>query len=95
MILEGSLPFQLRIDWSMLKAQKNVIILLAARAHAEGSKEDEDALEGILSLLDELGDQAVDTHGLDVHEVFDLREDEELAATGPPAPPARRIRRDI
>ena len=52
--------YALRIDGPLLRRQRQWLLELTERT----SKDDRDHLEGIISLLDEVADQAHDRHGL-------------------------------
>jgi hypothetical protein len=58
------------IDWDLLKQQKK--ILLAVINKDEVNPEEKEGLEGILGLIDQIQDDAVDNFGMDENLVFDL-----------------------
>jgi hypothetical protein len=63
------------IDWDLLKTQKKVLLEMAENMDDVPKLE---AVEGIICLLNEIQDAAVDEYGLDENLVFDLHpEDEE------------------
>lgn len=62
--------YALRIDGDLLRNQRRLLLKLIDSAHRNVSdvpkaKDDMDLLEGILTLLDEIADQAHDQHGID------------------------------
>lgn len=59
--------FIAKIDWELLREQKKNLINACKRCYN---------LNGILYLIDELQDYAVDVMGIDEDTVFNLKEDE-------------------
>jgi hypothetical protein len=70
-----------KVDLKMLREQKQIIIDLQYRDNPDGSQilkaNEFKALEGIISLIDHIQDEAVEQLGLDENEVFDLKKEEE------------------
>ncbi len=70
-----------KVDLKMLREQKQIIIDLQYRDNPDGSQilkaNEFKALEGIISLIDHIQDEAVEQLGLDENEVFDLEKEEE------------------
>jgi hypothetical protein len=58
------------IDWKLLREQKSTLVLMS---EDEWSKEKQDALIGIINLLDSFQDTAVSEGYAKVEEVFDLK----------------------
>lgn len=69
-----------KIDLNLLKEQKQILIDLQYRDDRDGSQilkaNEFKALEGIISLIDHIQDEAVEQLGLDENEVFDLEKNE-------------------
>ncbi len=86
------LVFRLRIDWADLKDQKRVLLQLLEEACRLRDTETVNGLEGILGLVDELQDLAVDKHDLPYEAVFDTTPEPERPVK---EPTLRRIRLDI
>jgi hypothetical protein len=70
-----------QIDLNLLREQKQILIDLQYRDNPDGSQilkaNEFKALEGIISLIDHIQDEAVEQLGLDENEVFDLEKNEE------------------
>ena len=70
-----------KVDLKMLREQKQIIIDLQYRDNPDGIQilkaNEFKALEGIISLIDHIQDEAVEQLGLDENEVFDLEKNEE------------------
>lgn len=70
-----------QIDLNLLREQKQTLIDLQYRDNPDGSQilkaNEFKALEGIISLIDHIQDEAVEQLGLDENEVFDLEKNEE------------------
>jgi hypothetical protein len=70
-----------KVDLKMLREQKQIIIDLQYRDNPDGIQilkaNEFKALEGIISLIDHIQDEAVEQLGLDENEVFDLKKEEE------------------
>lgn len=65
------LTYNLAIDFAELKsAKKELLEVLILRGILDDGN---DSLNSLLSLLDEIGDQATDVHGLSPNLVFDLK----------------------
>lgn len=62
-----------KIDLPMLKDQKRALYSIRSEVLSE---EQEDALTGIINLIDAIQDYAVDVMGVPKNEVFNLTEDE-------------------
>lgn len=62
------LPYNLAIDFNELKKAKSRLLTLLA----ENNLLDNSEIDGIISLLDEIQDQATDVHELSPNHVFDL-----------------------
>lgn len=64
------------IDLKLLKEQKQILLDLQYRDNPDGTQflkaNEFKALEGIISLIDHIQDEAVEQLGLDENEVFDL-----------------------
>jgi hypothetical protein len=65
------------MDWTLLKAQKKVLIELQASKKIKGGSSEWATLEGIINLIDSLQDTAVDVYGYDRELVFNLSGDDE------------------
>ena len=63
-----------RIDWEQLKSQK---LLVLEAIDDTNSERIADALTGILHLIDDIQDHAVDVMGINEKTVFNLSEDDE------------------
>jgi hypothetical protein len=65
-----------KVDLKILREQKQIIIDLQYRDNPDGIQilkaNEFKALEGIISLIDHIQDEAVEQLGLDENEVFDL-----------------------
>ena len=65
-----------KVDLKILREQKQIIIDLQDRDNPDGIQilkaNEFKALEGIISLIDHIQDEAVEQLGLDENEVFDL-----------------------
>jgi hypothetical protein len=64
------LEYNLRIDGPLLAKQRELLIgvmdtVYRGEPYRAGSPDDEEHLQGLVSLLDEIADQAHDRHGLD------------------------------
>jgi hypothetical protein len=70
-----------QIDLKLLREQKQILIDLQYRDNPDGSQilkaNEFKALEGIISLIDHIQDEAVEQLGLEENEVFDLEKKEE------------------
>lgn len=70
-----------QIDLNLLREQKQTLLDLQYRDNPDGSQilkaNEFKALEGIISLIDHIQDEAVEQLGLDENEVFDLEKNEE------------------
>jgi hypothetical protein len=70
-----------QIDLKLLREQKQTLLDLQYRDNPDGSQilkaNEFKALEGIISLIDHIQDEAVEQLGLDENEVFDLEKNEE------------------
>jgi len=70
-----------KVDLKMLREQKQIIIDLQYRDNPDGIQilkaNEFKALEGIISLIDHIQDEAVEQLGLDENKVFDLEKEEE------------------
>jgi len=70
-----------KVDLKILREQKQIIIDLQYRDNPDGIQilkaNEFKALEGIISLIDHIQDEAVEQLGLDENEVFDLKKEEE------------------
>ena len=66
--------FMKGIDWNLLKQQKKVLLEMADNLDDVPKLE---AVEGIINLLNELQDAAVDTYGLPENLVFDLHPEDD------------------
>jgi hypothetical protein len=70
-----------QIDLKLLREQKQTLLDLQYRDNPDGSQilkaNEFKALEGIISLIDHIQDEAVEQLGLDENEVFDLAKEEE------------------
>lgn len=68
------------IDLELLREQKEILLKLQYKTTPNGdivvgAKEFE-ALDGLINLIDHIQDQAVEQHGLDENEVFNLNKEE-------------------
>ena len=70
-----------KIDLNLLREQKQILIDLQYRENPNGSQNlkanEFKALEGIISLIDHIQDEAVEQLGLDESEVFNLQKEQE------------------
>jgi len=70
-----------KVDLKMLREQKQIIIDLQYRDNPDGIQilkaNEFKALEGIISLIVHIQDEAVEQLGLDENKVFDLEKEEE------------------
>ena len=62
-------PYALQIDGKLFRRQRELLMRLGALVHGKQTYKpkpgDEALLEGLLSLTDEIADQAHDQHGID------------------------------
>jgi hypothetical protein len=63
------------IDWAMLRGQKACIASILVEAAAEGHIARVEHLDGLMHLIDNIQDAAVDEGVATVKEVFDLEEE--------------------
>ena len=67
------------IDLKLVKEQKQILLDLQYRDNPDGTQflkaNEFKALEGIISLIDHIQDEAVEQLGLDENEVFDFKND--------------------
>ena len=67
------------IDLKLLREQKEIILNLQYRSNSNGDNivnpKEFEALNGIISLIDYVQDQAVVQHNLDENDVFDFKND--------------------
>jgi hypothetical protein len=68
------------IDLNLLREQKDTLLNLQWKSDGNGTNfvnsKEFLALEGIISLIDHIQDEAVEQHGLDENEVFNLNKEE-------------------
>jgi hypothetical protein len=65
--------FLRKIDFKLLKKQKQTLLKVIFRLNKEGKQKEEDGLTGILTLIDNLQDEAVDKYGYKERTVFKLK----------------------
>lgn len=67
--------YNLNIDFNKLKDQKEILINMIqdwGESGDENKRQDAEYVEGLLGLLDEIQDQAVDIHGIHESVVFGI-----------------------
>jgi len=64
------------IDLNLLREQKEILLELQYKTTANISAKEFEALDGLINLIDHIQDQAVEQHGLDENEVFNLNKEE-------------------
>jgi len=67
------------VDLKLLKDQKQALLELQYRTDSNSNPitrtKEYEALEGIIALIDHIQDQAVEQHGLDEEEVYNLNQE--------------------
>jgi hypothetical protein len=68
------------IDLDLLREQKDVLLKLQYKTTPNGdiavSAKEFEVINGLINLIDHIQDQAVEQHGLDENEVFNLNKEE-------------------
>jgi hypothetical protein len=66
---ENDKTYRLHLDGNLFRSQRELLMRLVALVHGKQAYKpkpgDEELLEGLLSLTDEIADQAHDQHGID------------------------------
>lgn len=74
--------FMLKMDWKLLREQKVALMNVQTLDALQFEEEPQEAIEGIINLIDAVQDYAVDVMGLNDEQVFGVRTPEEADNAG-------------